>query len=81
MKSTILLTTALFLASAPSPDSKAVSDLSAGFLSTGANHSLMAAEPTLHTPFNNDASSQLSDQSAAEDHVVAPVMSPEKKQL
>lgn len=52
MKSTILLTTALFLAVAPSPDSKAVSDLTAGFLSTGANHSLMAAEPTPYTQLN-----------------------------
>ena len=44
MKSTILLTTALFLASAPSPDSKTITELSAGFLSTGNDHGLMAAE-------------------------------------
>jgi len=44
MKSTILLTTALFLASAPSPDSKTISELSAGFLSVGNEHGLMAAE-------------------------------------
>ncbi len=50
MKSTILLTTALFLASAPSPDSKTISELSAGFLSTGDNHGLMAAEFTADTP-------------------------------
>ncbi len=49
MKSTILLTTALFLASAPSPDSKTISELSAGFLSTGDNHGLMAAELTAET--------------------------------
>ena len=49
MKSTILLTTALFLASAPSPDSKTISELSAGFLSTGDNHGLMAAELTTDT--------------------------------
>ena len=49
MKSTILLTTALFLASAPSPDSKTISELSAGFLSTGDNHGLMAAEFTADT--------------------------------
>ena len=46
MKSTILLTTALFLASAPSPDSKAVSEFSAGFLSPASEHGLMAAGPT-----------------------------------
>ncbi len=50
MKSTILLTTALFLASAPSPDSKTISELSAGFLSTGDNQGLMAAELTADTP-------------------------------
>ena len=49
MKSTILLTTALFLASAPSPDSKTITELSAGFLSTGDNHGLMAAEITADT--------------------------------
>ena len=52
MKSTILLTTALFLASAPSPDSKTISELSAGFLSTGDNHGLMAAEFTADTSSN-----------------------------
>jgi len=32
MKSTILLTIALFLISAPTPDSKTISEISAGFL-------------------------------------------------
>ena len=50
MKSTILLTTALFLASAPSPDSKTITELSAGFLLTGNNHGLMAAEFAADTP-------------------------------
>ena len=45
MKSTILLTTALFLASAPSPDSKTVSEISAGFLSPASDQGLMAAGP------------------------------------
>ena len=58
MKSTILLTTALFLASAPSPDSKTISELSAGFLSTGDNHGLMAAEFTADTLFDADISAQ-----------------------
>ena len=59
MKSTILLTTALFLASAPSPDSKTISELSAGFLSAGDNQGLMAAEFTADTLFDADTSSQL----------------------
>ncbi len=49
MKSTILLTTALFLASAPSPDSKTISELSAGFLSMGNDTGLMASELDLNT--------------------------------
>lgn len=44
MKSTILLSTALFLASAPSPDSKAISEISAGFLVITENIGLMASE-------------------------------------
>ena len=44
MKSTVVLTIALFLASAPSPDSKAVSEFSAGFLSPAGQHVLMADE-------------------------------------
>ena len=50
MKSTILLTTALFLASAPSPDSKTVSELSAGFLAPAADQGLMAAGPAASLP-------------------------------
>jgi hypothetical protein len=45
MKSIALLATALFLASAPSPDSKTISQLSAGFLSPGNSQPLLAAEP------------------------------------
>jgi hypothetical protein len=52
MKSTIFLTTALFLASAPSPDSKAISEFSAGFLSVGNDHGLMALETSLDKQFN-----------------------------
>lgn len=49
MKSIALLATALFLASAPSPDSDTISQLSAGFLSTGNAQPLLAAEfgPTI----------------------------------
>ena len=45
MKSIALLTTALFLASAPSPDSATISEMSAGFLSAGEIQPLLAAEP------------------------------------
>lgn len=45
MKSIALLTIALFLASAPSPDSETISQLSAGFLSSVNVQPLMAAEP------------------------------------
>jgi hypothetical protein len=44
MKSTVLLTTAIFLISAPSPDSKAIAEISAGFLSPSSESGLMAAE-------------------------------------
>jgi len=45
MKSIALLATALFLASAPSPDSATISEISAGFLSAGKIQPLLAAEP------------------------------------
>ncbi|GMR14995.1 MAG: hypothetical protein BMS9Abin30_0609 [Gammaproteobacteria bacterium] len=45
MKSIALLATALFLASAPSPDSDVISELSAGFLLSNNQQALMAAEP------------------------------------
>lgn len=47
MKSTILLTIAIFLAIAPSPDSKALQEISGGFLGPTANYGLMAAEPSM----------------------------------
>jgi len=46
MKSTILLTAALFLMSAPSPDSKIISELSGGFLIANSDIGLMASETT-----------------------------------
>ena len=49
MKSTILLTTALFLASAPSPDSTVISEFSAGFLVPKTERGLMASEAALHS--------------------------------
>ena len=45
MKSIALLTTALFLASAPSPDAETITQMSAGFLSPGNAQPLLAAEP------------------------------------
>ena len=58
MKSTILLTTALFLASAPSPDSKVISEISAGFLSLTDSHGLMASDtpPDVQVNFSSPAS-------------------------
>lgn len=47
MKSIALLATALFLASAPSPDSATISEMSAGFLSSTKVQPLLAAEPSL----------------------------------
>ena len=44
MKSTAILATALFLASAPSPDSQTISQISAGFLKSGNAQPLLAAE-------------------------------------
>lgn len=60
MKSTILLTTALFLASAPSPDSKTVSEFSAGFLSPASDQGLMAAGPArVNQPISGLSTKQL----------------------
>jgi hypothetical protein len=49
MKSTILLTTALFLASAPSLDSKTISEFSGGFLVQKTERGLMASESAPNT--------------------------------
>lgn len=51
MKSTILMTIALFLISAPSPDSKTISEMSAGFLVPSGILGLMAdqSEPVLES--------------------------------
>ena len=43
MKSTALLATALFLASAPSPDSQTITELTAGFLTPTNVQPLLAA--------------------------------------
>ena len=58
MKSTILLTTAIFLAIAPSPDSKILSEISGGFLVTAGNYGLKAAEPSLISTTGSSVSAQ-----------------------
>ena len=67
MKSIILLTTALFLASAPAPDSKTISELSAGFLSQTDDHGLMAAEPARNARADTDTNAKLTVQPAAKE--------------
>jgi len=52
MKATMLLAIALFLASAPSPDSKLLSDITSGLLSVTATQPLMASESAL--PLNTE---------------------------
>ena len=49
MKSTILLTIAIFMAIAPSPDSKVISEVSAGFLASGDNPGMMTDGPALNS--------------------------------
>jgi hypothetical protein len=56
MKPTIILTTALFLASAPSPDSKTITEISAGFLSVADTHGLMASETPPNGQFGSSTS-------------------------
>ena len=58
MKSTILLTIALFLAIAPSPDTKALTEISGGFLAITAYSGLMAAEPSLISTTRSNVSAQ-----------------------
>ena len=52
MKPTLLLATALFLISAPEPDSKTMAEFSAGFLSATNKHTLVAAEPASNPKSN-----------------------------
>ena len=54
MKSTILLSTALFLASAPSPDSKAIAEISAGFLKITDSIGLMASDAEIGSKTETD---------------------------
>lgn len=49
MKSTILLTIAIFMAIAPSPDSTVISEISAGFLASGDNPGMIAEGPALNS--------------------------------
>ena len=67
MKSTILLTTALFLASAPAPDSKTISEVSAGFLSPTSEHGLMASESQPKLKTGPGITTQLTTQAITEE--------------
>ena len=65
MNSTNLLTTSVFLASAPSPDSKTISEFSAGFLSAGDDYGLMAAE------LDSNTAIELAVRSATEENLLS----------
>lgn len=61
MKSTALLTIALFFAIAPSPDAKTMSEMTAGFLKADRSAELAASE------FNPDLLIELARQQAAKE--------------
>jgi hypothetical protein len=67
MKSIILMTTAIFLVSAPSPDTKTISEMSAGFLSLSSETALSAAELTPKAQFDSDTATLLFVQSENEE--------------
>ena len=54
MKATILLTTAIFLLSAPAPDSKTLSDASAGLLAPQNESGLMASDEAAAEPVKTE---------------------------
>ena len=62
MKSTILLTIALFLLSAPAPDSDVISEISGGFLKSNHVAGLMASEPGPKASIGVDGTTQLANQ-------------------
>ncbi len=66
MKSTILLTAALFLACAPSPDTQTISEFSAGFLFLKNDFGLMASNPEFNSRPDTDVSVHLADLLAQE---------------
>jgi len=67
MKSAILMTTAIFLVSAPAPDSKAISEMSAGFISPSSETALSAAEIAPNAKIKSDAATLLALQSDIEE--------------
>lgn len=67
MKSIILMTTAIFLASAPTPDSKTISEMSAGFLSISSETALSAAEIASKAQLDSDAATLLPVESENEE--------------
>ena len=67
MKSIILMTIAIFLMCAPSPDSKTVTEISAGFLATSSETALAAAEVGPKVQVNKDETRVLATQPLNED--------------
>lgn len=59
MKSIILMTIAMFLVSAPSPDAKTIAEISAGFLSPSSETALAAAEVAPKTKLDSDKAALL----------------------
>ncbi|MCP4047107.1 MAG: hypothetical protein GY732_14100 [Gammaproteobacteria bacterium] len=59
MKSIILMTTAIFLLSAPFPDSETISEISAGFLLIPSEKALAAAEVTPKVPLESEPATVL----------------------
>jgi hypothetical protein len=59
MKSIILMTIAIFLMSAPTPDSKTISEMSVGFLSIPSETALSAAEAASKAQLDSDAATLL----------------------
>lgn len=59
MKPATLLTTAIFLLSAPWPDSETLSELSAGFLSSAVDRSMLTSDTDQKSQTNPDASTLL----------------------
>ena len=64
MKSTILLTTALFLMSAPAPDAKTISEFSGGFLAENSDSGLRSNPSQTELPAGKIAKRQLALEAA-----------------
>ena len=69
MKSIALLATALFLASAPSPDPETISQLSAGFLSSVDSQPILAAESGQVSAISSTVVSETSTEESANEEI------------